>query len=52
MREENCTNENSGRILPEFLRDKPGERVYGRESLPGQTFGHSTGLYSWKGDKP
>lgn len=26
MREENCTNENSGRILPEFLRDKPGDQ--------------------------
>jgi len=52
MREENCTNENSGRILPEFLRHKPGERAYGWASLPGQTFGHSTGLYSWKGDKP
>lgn len=43
MRKKNYTNENSGRILPEFLRDKPGERTYGWASLFGQTSGHSTG---------
>ena len=32
MREENCTNENSGRILPEFLRPESG-RMDGKACL-------------------